>query len=436
VLKLRKSLTPTKIWGTFAVLQGIILLILLLTFPPITLSLIVPASEVTYWTPLIQGFEAEHPDIRINVLGVKNPQGDITEKLKELCTINFVTGNSLCDLIYTDVAWLPEFAEAEWLMDLSNRLSPAEREAFVTPDLEASSYNSRLYRVPFRSDVGLLYYRRDLLEAAQLTPPETFNDLVNISKTLQQQGVVDYGYLWQGKNYEGLAAVFLEVLEGHGGFWVNPETQEVGLDQPEAVAAVEFLVQILEENISPQGVLTYAEDESFQQFVEGSAVFLRNWSDVGVRSNLATSPLLKRIGIIPMRLQMPPHTGGGTNGSWGLGIEKNSQNPDQAWEVIQYLTSRDTQRRFVLETGYLPSRKALYNDSEITAKYFYFPELLEAVQTSILRPYIPEYAEVSEILQKYLRLALQQQITPTAAMDQAATETRELFANPTAFRSR
>ncbi|HBY79945.1 MAG TPA: ABC transporter substrate-binding protein, partial [Cyanobacteria bacterium UBA11148] len=47
-------------------------------------------------------------------------------------------------------------------------------------------------------------------------------------------------YLWQGKQYEGLAAMFTEVLEGYGGFWVNPDTLEVGLDQPEAVQAVEF----------------------------------------------------------------------------------------------------------------------------------------------------------------------------------------------------
>lgn len=87
--------------------------------------------------------------------------------------------------------------------------------------------------MPFRSDAGMLYYRTDLLEENGFDPPETTEELLEISRSLQEQGAVEWGYVWQGRQYEGLAAVFVEILEGHGGFWVNPETEEVGLDDPE-----------------------------------------------------------------------------------------------------------------------------------------------------------------------------------------------------------
>ena len=100
--------------------------------------------------------------------------------------------------------------------------------------------------MPFRSDAGMLYYRQDLLESAGYQPPETFEELVSISEDLQNRGLAKLGYLWQGKQYEGLAAMFVEILEGYGAFWVNPETLEVGLDRPEAIQAVEFLRSTLE----------------------------------------------------------------------------------------------------------------------------------------------------------------------------------------------
>jgi multiple sugar transport system substrate-binding protein len=92
---------------------------------------------------------------------VKNRQGDLTEKLKEFYTINFRSGNPY-DLIYMDVIWVSEFANKGWLMDLSDQISAKELAQFLESNVAAGRYNSGLYRIPFRSDIGLLYYRKDL----------------------------------------------------------------------------------------------------------------------------------------------------------------------------------------------------------------------------------------------------------------------------------
>jgi len=424
-------LGATNIWGLVAIIQLLILLILFLTWPaapPTNLTLVVPASEASYWSLLIDDFESKNRDIRISLVEVKNRQGDLTEKLKEFYTINFQSGNPY-DLIYMDVIWVSEFADKGWLLDLSNRISPKELTKFLESDVLAGRYQNGLYRLPFRSDIGLLYYRTDLLKQGGFQPPETFQDLLKISQALQKQGVIQWGYLWQGREYEGLSAMFVEVLQGYGGFWINPANREVGLDRPEAIAAVQFLIRTVEERISPAAVVSYSEDESLAEFQQGNAVFLRGWPFMDTIANAKDSPIRGKVGIQPMNLHINNRSGGGCNGSWGLGIAKSSKHPNEAWRAIAYLTSVQAQRRFILETGHLPSRKALLNEPEIIKKYPHFRQLSKALKQSALRPPIPEYARASEILQHYLNQALRKQHSPEEAMKAAADETRQLLGN-------
>jgi multiple sugar transport system substrate-binding protein len=427
----KSNLIGIPIWGLTAILQILILLILFLTWPvapPVNLTLVVPAFEATYWSSLIHDFEVKNRNIRISLIEAKNRQGDLTEKLKEFYTLNFQSRNSY-DLIYMDVIWVSEFANKGWLLDLSDRISPKDLAAFLESDMVAGRYQGRLYRLPFRSDIGLLYYRKDVLEQARFQPPETFQELLKISQALQKQGAIQWGYLWQGREYEGLSAMFVEVLQGYGGFWINPTTREVGLDRPESVAAVRFLVNTIKEKISPAEVVSYSEDASFAKFRQGNAVFLRGWPYMWSQANAKDSPIRGKVGIQPMRLHTKNRSGGGCNGSWGLGIAKNSKHPNEAWRAIAYLTSARAQRRFTLETGYIPSRKILFSESKLVEKYPHFPQLSQAVQQSVLRPPIPEYARASEILQRYLNEALRKQRTPEDAMKAAATETRKLLVN-------
>ncbi len=419
------------IWGLTAALQILLLLILLITWPrtpPITLSLVVPASEATYWSSLVKDFEAKNRDIRISLIEVKNRQGDLTEKLKEFYSINFRMGNPY-DLIYMDIIWVSEFADQGWLMNLSDRISAKELAAFLNSDVAGGRYKDGLYRIPYRSDIGLLYYRKDLLDRAGYKPPETFSELLKISQALTRQGAVKWGYLWQGREYEGLSAMFVEVLHGYGGFWVNPATLEVGLDRPEAIAAVRFLLRTIEEKISPPEVVSYSEDESFAEWQQGNAVFLRSWPFVWAQANAKDSPIRGKVGIQPMMLHAEGHSGGSCNGSWGLGIAKTSKHPNEAWKAIAYLTSVRSQGRFSLETGHVPSRKTLLSDPKIVEKYSHFPQLSKALAQSVSRPSIPQYAEASQILQRYLSQALTKQRSPEQAMKAAAAETRKLLSN-------
>jgi len=409
---------------------GIALLALLVVFQlfvlpawtnqPVTIKTLIRADEASQLQPLVTKFNQQHSDIRFEIVEAPSDSNQV----EDLYTSSFLLGNSPYDLVYMDIVWTPKFAAAGWLKDVSDRLGDQEAQQYLQGDIAGGMYENKLYRIPFRSDAGMLYYRQDLLAKAGHEPPETFNELLAISQDLQKQGLVDWGYVWQGKQYEGLAAMFVEVLQGSGAFWVNPDTLEVGLDRPEAIEAVEFLRTAIAKKISPPGVTTYAEEEARLLFQNGKVAFLRNWPYV--YSLALESDIAGKYSIKPM-VHAVGQDSGATLGGWGLGIAESSKHPDAAWEVIEFLSSEESQREFILATGFVPSRTSLFNDRAIVAKYDYYPKLLDVVRSSALRPPISQYAQASDILQRYLSAAITNKMTPEKAMQSAANETRSLL---------
>ncbi|NJO41887.1 MAG: extracellular solute-binding protein [Cyanobacteria bacterium RU_5_0] len=114
-------------------------------------------------------------------------------------------------------------------------------------------------------------------------------------------------------------------------------------------------------------------------------------------------------------------------GGWGLGISKTSPHPEAALKVVQFFASAEGQKLLALENGYLPTRRSLYTDPDIVAQYGYYPSLLEIVEKGVLRPPVAQYAQASDILQRYLSAALTNRTSTERAMQSAAKETRRLL---------
>jgi multiple sugar transport system substrate-binding protein len=376
-----------------------------------------PPSERTFWEPLARRFEREQPGVRVEL--IEGPQS--TDLRENLHTASLLARDPTFDLVYMDVTWTAKFAAAGWLVPLP--VSDEERARFLPTALEAGTYRRRLYRLPVRTDVGLLYFRRDLLDEARLPPPQTFTELARAALALQSPPRV-WGFVWQGRQYEGLVCNYLEVLRGHGGFWVDPATLDVGLDRPEALAALDFMLRCLRDSpISPPGTTTYQEEESRRLFQDGRAVFLRNWPYVWRLTQAADSPVRGRVGVVPM-VHAPGGSPAGTLGGWGLGISAFCRRPALAMAFIRSVTSLEAQRALCGPTGYAPARRESYRDPELLAANPFLAELESLHHHAVPRPVIARYALASDILQRHLSAVLSGSMAPRAGLLAAARETR------------
>ncbi len=382
------------------------------------ISFIVLASERDLWHSIAETYRAAR-GVRVNL--VEGPND--TDLRETLYTSALLAGDPSLDLVYMDVTWTAKFAGAGWLLPLDDLLDAREVAALLPAAVAAGRYRGRLYRIPVRSDVGVLFYRRDLLERAGRGPPATFDELRRTAQALQSPPA-RWGFLWQGEQYEGLTCVFLEVLHGFGGLWVDADTLEVGLDRPEAMAALEFLRRCrMEDPVSPPGVTSLKEDDSRRLFEDGRAVFLRSWPFVWRLAQGAGSPVAGKVGVTGIP-RADGREGGGVLGGWGFGISRFSRHPDLAADFVRYAVSLEAQRALCLTSGYAPARTEAYRDPGLLAANSLLPELLRLHEGAVARPAIPGYALASDILQRHVSACLAGLAPARVALEEAARETR------------
>jgi multiple sugar transport system substrate-binding protein len=368
------------------------------------LSILMEPDGTGVWRDLVAEFNREYPGAPIRL--IEGPPA--TNTREDMYSTSFLSGEAAYDIVYCDGIWVAKFAAAGWLADLSSRPTADDRADFLPVEFEAGSYQGKLYRMPAFTDAGVLFYRKDLVSK----PPETFEQLSMLAQAMQTED--RWGFLWQGKQYEGLVTVFLEVLRGFGGEWIDAQTREVKIDSPETIQAITFLKNTIG-TISPPSVTTYAEEDTRNIFQNGRAVFLRNWPYVWTLIQQAGGSFSQQIAMTPM-VHAPGFASAPTLGGWGFAIASQSRDPGRAWQFVEFLTRPEQLIQVQQRQGRIPSRRSM-----IPA------EFLPILTSARMRPVIPEYAQASDILQRWLSAALAGRVTPEKAVSEIATETSLLL---------
>jgi multiple sugar transport system substrate-binding protein len=366
------------------------------------LSLLTEPDGTGVWHRLVDRFNEGHPAVPVRL--VEGPAA--TDTRQDMYSTAFLAGSGGYDIVYCDVIWVPKFAAAGWLLDLSNQWNSGERDEFLTADIEAGIYKGRLYRIPAFADAGVLYYRTDLVPS----PPASFEDLYRLALLTQREG--RWGFVWQGKQYEGLVANFLEVLWGFGGDWITDDGR-VLVDGPEGIAALRFLVKTIG-SISPPGVTTYMEEDTRSIFQSGRAVFMRNWFYAAAAMDQSKSAVRGHVGFVPMVHDLG--SSAATLGGWGFAISSRTPHPAAAVDFVKFMTAPEQMTVLLKTSGYIPARKNLVP-----------PEFRTVLEHARFRPRIPGYAQASDILQRWVSAALSGSISPENALSHAAKETRVLL---------
>lgn len=319
------------------------------------------------------------------------------------------------DVYLIDLIWVAEFASAGWILPMDDRFPASARGDFLPAPLASTVYEGKLYALPRFTESGLLYYRKDLVES----PPATWTELRRMARSRRGAGLA--GYVFQGKQYEGLVVNFLELLWSAGGEVVGTDGQ-VTLNGPPGVAALTFLVDLLRSEATPRGVLTYMERESLQEFLEGRALFHRNWSYAWSLVQREGSKVKGKVGVTPLPSWDGRRPGVAALGGWHLAISAHSERPDAAWRLIRFLSDAYAQKVKAIGEGRLPTRASLYVDGDVLQANPHFAQLAESLAHARHRPATPFYPRLSAILQTYLSRALVGSLSPQGALDAAARE--------------
>jgi trehalose/maltose transport system substrate-binding protein len=291
------------------------------------------------------------------------------------------------DVMQIDVVW-PGIL-ARHLVDLSPFVSAEERAAHLPAVIDNDTVDGRLVALPWFVDVGLLYYRSDLLEKYNRPVPQTWEELTQTARQIQdaERGHGNgrlWGYVFQARAYEGLTCNALEWIASQGGGRLIEADGSIGLNLPQATAALR-LARSWIGVIAPQGVLTYMEDEARGVFQSGQAVFMRNWPYVWALANAQGSTIAGKVGLAALPAAPgEPHTG--VLGGAQLAVSAYSRHPEIAADLVLALTGAAEQKRRAIAAGFNPTRRALYGDPEVLTANPHYATLLPVLDRALARP--------------------------------------------------
>ena len=364
---------------------------------------------------LISQFNKQNKDLKVTWRVMPSDTGQYFDQLRT----QFQAQDGSLTLIGGDVIWPAQFAANSYIIDLSDRFTEDMRSQFLPGPIESNTYEDKIFGVPWYTDAGLLYYRKDLLEKSGFSaPPTTWEEMKEQAQKVVQDQNVKYGFIFQGADYEGGVCNGLEYINSHGGEILDPnDASRVTIDSPESVAGLEMQRSLVSDGVAPQAVSTYAEPETEAPFLGGDAVFARNWPYMYSLAGTGDFIDSKLIDIAPL----PAGEGGeskATLGGWNFFINAfaETEAQDAAWEFVQFMTSEETQREYALGGSYLPTLKSLYDDAEVKEAVPTVRLAPDALASTEPRPVSPVYSDMSLEMAEQFNANISGDISPQEAV--------------------
>jgi trehalose/maltose transport system substrate-binding protein len=290
----------------------------------------------------------------------------------------FNAGAADIDACMIDVVFPAVFAP--YAVDLSAELKANANDYFKVI-VDNNTVNGMLTSIPWYTDAGIMYYRKDLLQKYNIAnPPATWADLESAAQTIQdgerKAGNNNFwGFVFQGAAYEGLTCDALEWQVSNGGGTIVDSDKKVTVNNDQVAAAMDRAKGWIGK-IAPNGVTGYQEEDARGVWQAGNAAFMRNWPYAYANGQAADSPIKDKFDVVPVpKGDGPDARNADCLGGWQMMASKFSKNQDAAKAFCQFMTSKEIQKSHAIEGSYLPTLESLYDDQDVLAAQPFFGRL-------------------------------------------------------------
>ena len=265
------------------------------------------------------------------------------QTLREIVTRETGAEGESFDVIMIGLYEAPQFAENGWLVSLEEMA--ASSETYDIDDLIGAvrtglSYEDELYASPFYAESSFLMYRQDLVDEAGLEMPDapTWDEVAEIAAALDSDETA--GICLRGKpGWGDLGAAFTTVMNTYGGTWWEANDDgsigEAQIDTPEFREALQFYVDTVT-TVGQPDAANASFNECLNLYLNGEVAM---WYDATVAAGLLEADDSPVAGQNNFALAPVVETdNAGWLWAWSLAIPANAQNPDLAWEYIEWAT--------------------------------------------------------------------------------------------------
>jgi multiple sugar transport system substrate-binding protein len=351
-----------------------------------------------------------------------------TNERKELFARSLRNKSDRLDIFAVDLIWVPRFSR--WAEPLDSYIQLPTRGLILKQALESCIFESTLVALPIYIDVGLLYYRQDLVRQLpggdslerRLQSSITWDDFIRAGRSMRQKG--HPYYIFTGNDYEGLVCTFFEMIAGQDEDFFK--RSKLDFESPVAHTALQMLVDFVRTyGISPPEVSDFDEIRSYRYLLDRDGIFARGWPNFleSFRDSYVNKEKLAQV-----RGTLLPHFEGrnsvGVFGGWNLMVSKFSTRKREALEFIKFVQREDMQKLLFEVGGFFPTNVNVYADSAYVRQH---PELefsRTLIEHGFHRPAMVEYTKMSDIISRHVHLAIKGEITVDEAL---RTMSREIM---------
>lgn len=212
----------------------------------------------------VAAFEKANPDIHVNILTLSPSANDAYTQLTQRLAANDATP----DVITADVIWPATFARARWIKPLDSY--NVDKSNFFPGQIDAGTYDGKLYAVPWFINAQGVYYRKDLVQQPPGTPQQVVQDA---QQAIRQDPALTMGMAFTGAKYEGVVTSFMNFAAGFGG---RLDLKHVASDQN--VEALTYMKDLIYQyRITPEAATSWQEPDVEKAYLSGQTPFAMNW---------------------------------------------------------------------------------------------------------------------------------------------------------------
>ncbi|MFH8754096.1 extracellular solute-binding protein [Streptomyces atroolivaceus] len=370
-------------------------------------------SEDKVFKKIAEGFEKKHPKVDVKYVNV--PFGEAQNKFKNAAQ----AGSGAPDVIRSEVAWTPEFADLGYLAPLDGTTALKDQDDFLKQAAASTKYKGKTYAVPQVIDSMGIFYNKKMFADAGVEPPAKIADLKTVAKKIKDKTGKSGLYLRGDDSY-----YFLSFLYGEGGDLVDADAKTVTVDNAEGVKAFGVVKDLVDSGAAKTDA-TDGWENMMQSFKNGDVAMMINgpWA---VADTLTGKEFTDKANLGISTVPAGSAAQGAPQGGHNLGVYAGSKNIDASYAFVEYMTSVEAQAQTAGELNLLPTRTSAYSkkeavDSEIVQ--FFKP----VVETAVERPWIPETGSLFAPLNVEYTKVLTGQTTPEKAAKATGDSYRKLL---------
>ncbi|MFE9361462.1 extracellular solute-binding protein [Streptomyces sp. NPDC006978] len=370
-------------------------------------------SEDKVFKKIAEGFEKKHPKVDVKYVSV--PFGEAQNKFKNAAQ----AGSGAPDVIRSEVAWTPEFADLGYLAPLDGTAALKDQDDFLKQAAASTKYKGKTYAVPQVIDSMGIFYNKKMFADAGVEPPAKIADLKTVAKKIKDKTGKTGLYLRGDDSY-----YFLSFLYGEGGDLVDAGSKTVTVDNAEGVKAFGVVKDLVDSGAAKTDA-TDGWENMMSAFKNGDVAMMINgpWA---VADTLTGKEFTDKANLGISTVPAGSAAQGAPQGGHNLAVYAGSKNLDASYAFVDYMTSVESQAQTAGELNLLPTRASAYSkkeavDSEIVQ--FFKP----VVESSVERPWIPETGSLFAPLNVEYTKVLTGQTTPEKAAKATGDSYRKLL---------